>query len=665
MKKIKTSGSLVFLMLALVMLLLVLPIAISGYYLYAQITDNLTQMERERVQISNQATQKLIQKFGDSLLDGLTTNSNWEDFRVAVGNNDVKWINENINVAVDIVPNVDFIATADFNGKVLSQAGDVNEFTGSVAELKIAEHLKMKNDFSGLVQTSKGLAVIAVSNITNEEGNAEPTGMIIFGRLLDEKALGEIKETLRDDIALLTTNGTMLSTSSKVGKEDLSKYLSDREQENVQVFKTSQSGSVDSAQMITSLKDFTGKSIGVLYSNEIQVTSTAIKSNLINTNLMIGGVLIIILVILSVVVFKRIITPIQQLVNISEQISTGDLSNEVNQKVANRRDELGKLGQAMNGMISSFRGLIKEVEEAIEHVASSSEQLSASSEETTKETHRIAAAIQEIASGSEIQLQGATESTEAIEEMTKGIQQIADTVSNVSADSTNAEKEIMQGKQTIVEAVQQMENINDSFEESAEVITQLTERSKEIGQIALLITTISDQTNLLALNATIEAARAGEQGKGFAVVADEVRRLAEQTADSAKQVSELIAVIQRDSVSSVQSMDKVNKEVHEGVKQIHEVGNVFEKILLTAQNVAEQTQEASAVSEQISASTRQVASTVETMAKIAKSSASSSHSVAQSAQEQLASMEENASSSESLTNMAQELKGLIAQFKRS
>ena len=658
----KTSNSLIIQVLVLFLLLLVLPISIVGYYLYDQITNDLAQMEKERVTISSQATEDLINKYGQNLLDVAVTNSKWEDNRIAVQNEDINWINENINSNLGIIPNVDFISTSDFNGKVISQAGDVKEFTGELAFPNILGQMKKKNDFSGLVQTSKGLAIIAVSRITNEEENAESSGMLIFGRLLDNSELQDIQDTLHDDIALLPNTGTLLSTSKNVNKSDLAKYVSST-QPNVQVFKTSYSDSIRSVQMITYLKDFSNKPVGVLYIDQKQMTSSEVLSKLKIVSLIIGGILIIILALLTWLVNRRILTPIQHLMTISEDVSKGILTKKVDDNISNRKDEIGKLGSSINVMLSNFRTLIKEVIDSIEHVASASEQLSASSEETTNAAHQITAVIQEVASGSEAQLHGALESSNSIEEMSKDIQCITHTILNVSTDSAKMANEAEQGNQSIVQAVQQMENITESFKISSNIVDQLTERSKEIGQIASMITNIADQTNLLALNAAIEAARAGEHGKGFAVVADEVRKLAEQTAVSSKQVSDLIDLIQKDSHSSVQSMNTVSEEVDAGLKQIYDVGKAFKRILLATQNVAQQTNEVSAIAEQMSKSTKTVTASVETMAIIAKNSAQSSQNVVASSQEQLASIEEITASSESLTKIALELKGIINTFK--
>jgi len=484
---------------------------------------------------------------------------------------------------------------------------------------------------------------------------------LIFGRILNSQAIQEIKNTLYDDVALLTDQGAFLTTSSKVEKKVLTPYLSDNNS-NLQLFKTSISSSIENAQMITTLKDFSNKPIGVLFINEKQSTSTSVKSNLANVNLVIGIIFIVILVVLSMLIFRIIIKPIQNLVEISEDVAKGNLKNEVNGSIAHRKDELGKLGNSMNRMITNFRHLIKEVAQTIEQFATSSEELSASSEETTAATNRIAAAFSEVASGSEKQLRGVVESSKAIEGMANELQHITKTISVVSANSANTEKEVEQGNQSIKMVIRQMNKINNLFNESSNVVNQLSERSKKIGQMAELITAIADQTNLLALNAAIEAARAGEQGRGFAVVADEVRKLAEQTAASAKQVAQLVNVIQKDTASSVQSMERVDVEVHEGLNQIHEVGNVFERILLAAQSVAQQTNEVSAVSEEMAAGSQKIAASVEEMACLAKNSASFSKEVASSSDEQLASMKEIASTLGDLAKMAQELNTLINKF---
>ncbi|MEH7107957.1 methyl-accepting chemotaxis protein [Bacillus sp. JJ1764] len=658
------KNSLLVKMILFFVILLVLPITLAGFYLFSEINKDLTQMEKERVKISNQATENLIEKMGSSLVDLANTNSHWKDYYDAVDKRNVSWIEGNINADLGSSQGVSFVTTTDMNGNVVSQKGDVKEFSEALADKEIINKIKEKQEFSGLIETSKGLAIFAASNITNGEVTSHPSGILIYGRLLDNKALIEIKDTLHDDIAILSKNGTMLSTSNQIKHEQLSKYVNDLDhQGNLQAFQTTAEKTTEYGQYTTALKSFSGEPLAILHINEKQAESTKVKAELINVNLIIAAIMLVILILLSFMIYRFMIKPVKSLVSISGEVSKGVLSCEVDHKISKRSDEIGKLGNAMNIMIENFRNLIKEVAQAIEQVASSAEQLSASSEETTKATNQIAAAIQEVAGGSDVQLQGTLDSSSAVKQMAVGIQNIADTVSHISVNSTETEKEVVSGNQSIQKAIQQMQNISVSFNESSLIVNQLTDRSQEIGQIALLISNIADQTNLLALNAAIEAARAGEHGRGFAVVADEVRKLAEQSAVSAKQVSELVSVIQRDSASSVQSMNKVNSEVHEGLNQIENVGEVFENILSATKDVTRLTQELASITPQMEASTEKVASSITEVAEIAKGSANSSRNVAYSSNEQLSAMKEIAASSGYLDKMAQDLKGLIHKFK--
>ncbi|MEH7109135.1 methyl-accepting chemotaxis protein [Bacillus sp. JJ1764] len=658
------TKSLLAQILVFFLIFLVLPISIAGYFLHFDTNKDLTQIEKEHALVSNQVAHKLIDKFGESLLGVIKTNSHWENNRKAVESKDINWINENVNYSMNVIPNLSFISTADLDGNILTQVGDIKEFTGSINNKKILEELKYKKAISGLVETSKGLAVIAASKITNEEGTAEPTGILIFGRILDNKAIREIKDTLQNDAAILTDDGTILSTSKYLTKDDLSKSLETIQTgANKKLFVTSLRNSKEYAQMTTRLRDFSGKSIGVITVDQQQKTITKVRSETLITMIVTGFIMLLMMIVLSFFMNRLILKPIKHLVKVSEEVSKGILTNGVKQVVSNRKDELGSLGKSLNSMIGNFQILIKQVMAAIEKVASSSEQLSASAEETTLATNQISTAIQQVASGSETQLQSSIGSLNTVKEMVVGIKNVAETVSVISSNSSKTEEEVEQGNLSVTQVAQQIKHISKSFSQSVKVVNQLAESSNEIAKIASVITEISNQTNLLSLNAAIEAARAGEHGKGFSVVAEEVRKLADQTSESAKQVGKLIEVIKQESNNTVQSMDTVKNEVEEGLLQIRNIETVFERILNATQEVANQTQELSAVSTQMSESTNRVSSSVEEMASLAKNSADSSHSVANSSQEQLMAMKEISSTSGHLMNMSQELKILINKFR--
>ncbi|WP_458413684.1 methyl-accepting chemotaxis protein [Schinkia sp. CFF1] len=353
--------------------------------------------------------------------------------------------------------------------------------------------------------------------------------------------------------------------------------------------------------------------------------------------------------------------PIIEIANTAEKIAGGDLTIElVNVK---NKDEIGVLGRAFNNMAANLKQVIYQISSSAETVAASSEELHATSNQATEATEQIAAAIQEVASGAETTVSGTEQSAMAMEEISIGIQRIAGTSTTVKDSAQEAANLSQQGNQSIHQAIQQMDTIEKGTQNTMTAINQLTELSKEIGNIIEVITTIADQTNLLALNAAIEAARAGEHGKGFTVVADEVRKLAEQSRTSATQIVALIQEVQKGTEAARQDMDESSKEVAVGKKVIHQTGEVFRQILHAVEQVNTQIQEVSATSEQISANTEEVAASVEQLTQIAKESSGKTQTVAASSEEQLASMEEITASSETLSKLAQDLQEIVTKFK--
>ena len=240
---------------------------------------------------------------------------------------------------------------------------------------------------------------------------------------------------------------------------------------------------------------------------------------------------------------------------------------------------------------------------------------------------------------------------------------IADISSAVTDLSQHATLQANEGGQVVQETKNQMQSIHSSVTDSNTKIQTLHERSQQITSILDVITSIADQTNLLALNAAIEAARAGEHGKGFAVVADEVRKLAEQSQESAKQIFELIRGIQTETEQSVNIMAKVSDDVQNGLRVTDEAIAKFQVIMTSMNEITPRMEEVSSASEQMSASVQEVTAVTEDLAFSAKGNAAASEDVAASTEEQLASMEEINASAQALAHMADELKQLVSQFK--
>lgn len=357
----------------------------------------------------------------------------------------------------------------------------------------------------------------------------------------------------------------------------------------------------------------------------------------------------------------KIAAPLQEVTKATRAMAKGDLTIEP-VKVKNK-DELGELADSFNGMMMNLRNLVRQVYASAEQVAASSEELMASAEQTTEATNQIAASIQEVAGGSKKQEVSTDESSQAMEEMMAGVQLVAAATATVADVSSEATKEADEGDVALQRVVIQMDKINESTNDSAMVIQQLEERSSAIVKIIEVITGIADQTNLLALNAAIEAARAGEHGKGFAVVADEVRKLAVQSKNSADQIAGLIGEIQTDTKHAVRAMEKGTDEVASGISVVQAAGAGFKRIQSSISQMSHQIQEISAVAQRMSASAEQVHMSIGQVANVAKQTSQNAETVAATSEEQLASMEEITTSSAALSKRAEELLTQINQFK--
>lgn len=375
------------------------------------------------------------------------------------------------------------------------------------------------------------------------------------------------------------------------------------------------------------------------------------------------GIVLLFVVIGSVITYfvtLSITRPLQTLVEASEQISNGDL--RVNIPI-NSGDEFGKLSISFNKMSNSLRQFLQQMRQTGEHLSSSSEQLSASANESAQASTQVADSISDVAHSVELQLNAIDNTMFTIQDMSKNIEQFANTTNQVFKQSAEATEKAGDGSNAIDKAVNQMAQIEQAVDTSAQVVAKLGERSKEIGQIVDTISGIASQTNLLALNAAIEAARAGEQGRGFAVVADEVRKLAEQSQKAAKQIALLITEIQKDTDKAVLTMHDGTREVKIGAEVVDVAGKAFKEIVTLVTQVSDRVKDISSSTNQMSHGSQQIVTAMNKIDEMSKKVAGESQMVSAATEEQSASMEEISSASQSLLQAAQELQNEVAKFK--
>ncbi|MFC5588720.1 methyl-accepting chemotaxis protein [Sporosarcina soli] len=357
---------------------------------------------------------------------------------------------------------------------------------------------------------------------------------------------------------------------------------------------------------------------------------------------------------------KRKLTPIQQLSELSKKVADGNL--ELEPLPVKFNDEIGVLTANFNRMIESLRTVIQSATAVSERVSNSAQVLSSNMIDATDSYNSVTASMQEVASGSELQVQKAQQTSATIEEMSIGIQRIAMTSNQITESSITASEEAEKGNDSTNKSVSQMNTISKAVNDSATSVKLLGEHSNKIEEIVGIITGIASQTNLLALNAAIEAARAGEAGKGFAVVADEVRKLAEQSEASAREISTLISHIQRDTNESVKMMTHAVEEVDHGLLMINESEKSFSHILTSIQQVSGQIQELSATIEEMAAGTEEVTASVQNMEEFSIHSRDNTKTVAEVSASQLQAVQQVSEEAQVLTELSDDLLKVVHTF---
>jgi len=405
------------------------------------------------------------------------------------------------------------------------------------------------------------------------------------------------------------------------------------------------------------------KSLSTLNEEIIQTTREIVQNEATRTlQFMITmGIAVVVLSLAASFLLPRSITrPLEELTRVSKKIADGDLS--VVPEVRSR-DEVGTLAAAFARMVEGLRDLVQQIYDSAAKISKYAQDFSTSAAETSKATEQIAATIQDVAQGAEHQVERVNDISRVINDLAAAAQQIAANANTVAGDAAAAQQLAQTGTETAERTADQIEVANSSIQDATGVIKDLGKRSEEIGNIVGLITAIAEQTNLLALNAAIEAARAGEQGRGFAVVADEVRKLAEQSADAAKQIGGLIRETQEDIDRAISVMGTGAAELARGTDQVQALEKSFQDILAGVQRVAERMQEVSGATEEIASGSERVVTTIGEITEISRIAAVGTQNVGALTEEQTASMEEIAAAAQQLNQMAADLKNQLDKFK--
>lgn len=346
--------------------------------------------------------------------------------------------------------------------------------------------------------------------------------------------------------------------------------------------------------------------------------------------------------------------------DITSKVADKDLTQEISFA---SRDIFGKMAVAFNKMVGDIRQTIQQTKDTADMVASEASQVSVAVEQVSASAQQISAAIQQIVSGTQGQAYQLNETFEVTKRLSNAVQQIAINSKEAHEASENASDLANRGAQEIEKAFEKMNSISETVSGSSRAVEALNEHSGQIGEIVNVITSIADQTNLLALNAAIEAARAGEHGRGFAVVADEVRKLAEGSAKAAQQIGELIKQIQDETSKAVNAMALGNQEVCEGVVIASQAQKALSEIVETVDKTVNMVQEISTAAQEQSKGITKVVESIDKINDIAHQVSVATQQVSASTQEQITTNEQVKENASRLAQYAEKMRERISKFK--
>lgn len=342
-----------------------------------------------------------------------------------------------------------------------------------------------------------------------------------------------------------------------------------------------------------------------------------------------GTILVTLIVIVATMYISKKLT--KPILEVAAHMSNADVNTQL---VLDRKDEIGVLQEAFNKFVASIRETLIGVSTAATEVAKAATEISSSTEQ--------------MAAGAQEQTTQAGEVASAVEEMTKTIIENSKNASYTAETARQAKEAAEKGGSVVRETITGMRTIATVVRKSAETVKTLGTSSDQIGEIISVIDDIADQTNLLALNAAIEAARAGEQGRGFAVVADEVRKLAERTTKATKEIAAMIKQIQNDTHHAVQSMEEGTQKVDEGIALADKAGTALQEIVAISQKVTDMVNQIAAASEEQSSASEQISKNVEGISAVTNQTAQATQQIAQA--------------TDDLSKLTEQLQNLVAQF---
>ncbi|WP_367344143.1 methyl-accepting chemotaxis protein [Methanomethylovorans sp.] len=537
---------------------------------------------------------------------------------------------------------------------------DLSSFRYTVNEA----NSKMRT-ISGLEEGKGGYGFRVVSPLTY---NGQHIGSVEYGMGFDDYFLSQLQEDYPGEYFIYTfpdersvswesSNNGLLAGTIGVDPLQVSEKQLELLMKGEAVSFTSEDG--NSLVVMVPFVDYNGETKGYIKSL-VSLEGVTLLANKTSDNILIISFVGLVLSIAFGLFIANLLTkPLNNMVLATGDIAEGDMTVRVQES----DDEIGKLGASINKMVAGIRQIVQEVQENSVSVTATADNFLAFTEKMAVTCDVVKEDVSKISNGADIQSQKVFEVTTAMNDMSMAVQEIANNAQMTSETAINANELMKDIGEQSESLILQMDSIKTSSYESVEVMEQLDAKSVKIGEIVTLITGIADQTNLLALNAAIEAARAGEQGRGFAVVADEVRKLAEESGSAAKEISLLVKDIQKATENAVSSISQETTKVETGSESLNKAVEAVKKAIKNGDEVAKMAQEIAAATQEQSASIQEVTASIEDVSSISADSADGTQKISLTIEEEALLMSDLAKAAKDLAGTADHLRNSISKFK--
>jgi len=613
---------------------------------------------------------------------------------------------------------VDALYVTDRTNKVLARSHNPGKFGDDKSNVAVFDKaLKTGQPAKDWAIGKTGIEVLGAMPIKKD---GQVIGVIAVGQHANQDMVEAINRVAPGEISLYW-NDTAVATNSgevKIGEKIENKEIIDLVLGKGETFTGIREEEDENKNVAyLPLKDMNSAVIGMVRLEKDREELVRDQQSIRNYLLLIGLIMAVIGALVGITFARRITGPLQEITAAGEAIAQGNLKIKINTRSGN--DEIGILSRSFAQMVRTLNDLISKVSRSADNVATTSRELTTNAQNTAavsktvrealntlscsneeqaasvKQTagivEQLTMAIDQIAAGAQEQAQNVNNGSFKVGQMAQRIEDVAASTDDVANAAKQASEAALKGGQVVEQTIAGMKRIKSTVMESGERIKQLGEQSKAIGEIIQVIDDIAEQTNLLALNAAIEAARAGEHGKGFAVVADEVRKLAERSGKATKEIAELIITIQKGTQNAVSAMEIGITEVEKGSEFANDAGQALKEILTTVNraneqvqnislaiqaisadstevvaaidNVASITEENTAATEEMAAGSSEVSRAVSGMARLTEETTKVTKEVAASTDTLSDSAENIANSAEKLSEMAEELRMVIRQFQ--